>query len=312
MSNPFLTGELVIRTYLKGFFLTAKDGGHHSIDALLSNSSAVQVDERFTFSSGSPTQVTIRTTKGFYLSARGGGSIGGNADDTQTFQTERIAPAPDALFTLEGPAPNGTITIATLDGHFVTALGGGGKSTRAFHTDGTVARSWEQFYILKVGDLGSGHLYAIRPAGTGNIPGQGERISFLTAINGGNRTVHAMTANSPLQPESHFRFLSLPDGSYAFGTSNGFTVVTADNGGGLAHGTPQMDNLITTKPVTQIQDWEKFKIVETSPGLYTIQTVSGFYVAVKNDFTNISTRISFPDQAPSIGYTAHFELLMIA
>jgi hypothetical protein len=116
-----------------------------------------------------------------------------------------------------------------------------------------------------------------------------------------------MTANSKLQPESKFRLRRQPDGSYALGTSNRFTVVSADNGGGLAHSSSQRDNLFTTQ--THIQDWEKFRIVETSPGLYTIPTVSGFFVAVKNDFTNISTRISFPDEAPSIGYTAHFEFI---
>jgi len=58
-----------------------------------------------------------------------------------------------------------------------------------------------------------------------------------------------------------------------------------------------------------VQDWEKFRINETSPGVFTIQTVSGFFVAVKNDLSNISTRISFPDEAPSIGYSAKFELI---
>jgi hypothetical protein len=141
----------------------------------------------------------------------------------------------------------------------------------------------------------------------GFIPRRVESISFLTAINGGHWIVDAMTANSELQPESKSRLRRQPDGSYALGTSNGFTVVSADNGGGLAHSSSQRDNLFTTQ--THIQDWEKFRIVETSPGLYTIQTVSGFFVAVKNDFTNISTRISFPDEAPSIGYTAHFEFI---
>jgi hypothetical protein len=113
----------------------------------------------------------------------------------------------------------------------------------------------------------------------GFIPRRVESISFLTAINGGHWIVDAMTANSELQPESKSRLRRQPDGSYALGTSNGFTVVSADNGGGLAHSSSQRDNLFTTQ--THIQDWEKFRIVETSPGLYTIQTVSGFFVAVK-------------------------------
>jgi len=306
------SGVSVLRTYLKGFFVSARDGGHHSVDALLSNISAIGANEMFNFSIASSTeQVRLRTLSGYFLSARNGGGIDGNSqDDTQTFQTERMDLADDELFRLNGPDPNGWVTISTLDGHFVTALGGGGKSTRAFHTDATQAKTWERFYVLKVGDLGSGHQYAIRPAGTGFIPDRGESISFLTAINGGNRRVDAMTANSSLQPESRFTLKKQPDGTYALGTSNGFTVVSADNGGGLAHGTSDRDNLFTTE--AHILDWEKFKIFETSPGLYTIQTVSGFYVAVKNDFTNISTRISFPHEAGSIGYTAHFEFVPVA
>jgi len=55
--------------------------------------------------------------------------------------------------------------------------------------------------------------------------------------------------------------------------------------------------------------------VDQGDGTYTIQTVSGFYLAVNTKVLQatggISTRISFPDAAPQIGYTAKFELIMI-
>ena len=55
--------------------------------------------------------------------------------------------------------------------------------------------------------------------------------------------------------------------------------------------------------------------MDQGDGTYTIQTVSGFYLAVNThvlQFTGgISTRISFPDAAPQIGYAAKFELMMI-
>jgi hypothetical protein len=306
MSITLLTGQFIIRTYKSNNLVTARDGGHHTIDALISSGTSPGANDKFTFDVAN-SKVFLRTAGNYLLSAAQGGGVGAS-NDSATFQTERRELADDALFALDGPATNGAFTIATLDGHFVTAVGGGGHPTRAFHTDATVASTWEKFYLLKTGDLDSGHQYAIRPAGTGNIPGKGESLSFLTAINGGNRVVHAMTAQSNLQPESRFHIQKQPDGTYALRTSNGFTVVTADNGGGLAHGTPQQDNLLTNQ--SHVEAWEKFRIVEVSTGLYTIQTVSGFYVAVKNDFTNISTRISVPDEAPSIGYTAKFELIM--
>jgi hypothetical protein len=118
-----------------------------------------------------------------------------------------------------------------------------------------------------------------------------------------------MTADSQLVDNSSFQLRQQPDGSFALGTRLNPFLVTADDGGGLAHGTPEIDNLITTK--IQVKDWEKFRINETSPGEFTIQTFSGFFLGVKNDLINISTRISFPDQAPSIGYTAKFELIPI-
>jgi hypothetical protein len=43
---------------------------------------------------------------------------------------------------------------------------------------------------------------------------------------------------------------------------------------------------------------------------YTLQTVNNWYLGVDPRKGEISTRISDPDAAPSIGYTARFELVM--
>jgi hypothetical protein len=313
MPNPpafgALPGDFAIRTYLKNTLLTARDGGHHSIDALMTGATSVGPNERFKMEGFQPDYTILRTAGGFYLTARGAGGIGGNDDDTQTFQTERTVLADDALFRLEGPGGSGTFTIGTFNGRFVTALGGGGKTTRAFHTDATRASTWELFYVLKGGDLGSGYQYAIRPAGTGNVPGQGDVPSFVTALGGGGRTRQAMTAHSGLGPASKFRLIRQGDGSYALQTSNGINYVTAVGGGGLAHGTTDADNLQTNR--TQVQAWEQFRVVDQGDCTYTFQTVSGFYLAVGPGFETFSTRISDPNAAPSIGYNARFELMML-
>ncbi len=113
-----------------------------------------------------------------------------------------------------------------------------------------------------------------------------------------------MTAFSGLQAGSRFKLIKQSDGTYALQTSSG-NYVTAVNGGGLASG----DNLHTD--AQQVQAWEKFKIVEQPPNCsYTIQTVSGFFLAVGPGSSTISTRISDPNAAPSIGYNAKFELIM--
>jgi hypothetical protein len=115
----------------------------------------------------------------------------------------------------------------------------------------------------------------------------------------------AMTAYSGLQAGSRFRLIRQGDGSYALQTSNGVNYLTAVGGGGIASG----DNLHTD--ARQVQAWEKFKIVEQPNCSYTVQTVSGFYLAVGPGSSSISTRISDPNAAPSIGYNAKFELVMV-
>lgn len=289
-------GQFSIRTYLKNSAITARDGGHHSVDALVTNATSLGPNERFTIETAfGPFTTLFKTAGGYYVSAiQEGGADTGN--DAETFQTERTAVADDARFMLVGPVSDGRSGIRTFNGHFVTALGGGGLATRAFHTDATQESSWEWFFLLKCGDLGSGYQYAIRPAGTG---GPDHFPKFLdTYLVPGTVTVNSSITAS-------FRLIRQNDGSYALQTPDFFHYVTAVDGGGLAHGS----NLQTDR--TQVQAWEQFKIVEYESGIYTIQTVSGFYVAVGPDSSTISTRISDPDAAPGIGYNAKFELIMV-
>lgn len=305
-----LPGEFVMRTFLTNNYLTARDGGPHSIDAVITAATALGPNEKFKLITIQPDYTTIQTLQGYYVSAVGAGGLGGNFPASQVLQTERTALADDALFVLSGPDSGGLYTIGTFNGHLLTALGGGGKTTNAFHTDATVANTWEAFWVLKSGDLGSGYRYAIRPAGTG---GPGEVVNFLTAVGGGGRPGFQdgeppITHFSGQFADSQFTLVRLGDGSYALQTRSG-NYVTAVGGGGFANGV----NLLTD--ATQIQAWEKFKIVDQRDGTYTIQTVSGFYLAVNTKVLQatggISTRISFPDAAPQIGYTAKFELMMI-
>ena len=100
-------------------------------------------------------------------------------------QTELQTPQRDiALFRIDGPALPGPSRSRPTMGTFDRTRWSG-KSTDAFHTDAVQANSWEYFYFLKCGDVGSGYQYAIRPTGTGNIPGKGDFVSYLTALNGG-------------------------------------------------------------------------------------------------------------------------------
>jgi hypothetical protein len=304
-----LPGEFAIRTYLKNTYLTARDGGRHSIDAVVTAATTLGPNEKFKLTTIQPDYTSIQTPQGNYVSAVGEG--GRHFPPGEVLQTERTSLADDALFVLGGPGAAGGTNIETFNGHFLTALGGGGKTTDAFHTDATGVSTWETFWVLKSGDLGSGYRYAIRPMGTG---GPGEVVNFLTAAGGGGRPGFQdgeppVTHFSGLFADSQFTLVALGGGSYALQTRSG-NYVTAVGGGGFANGV----NLHTD--ATQIQAWEKFRIVDQGNATYTIQTVSGFYLAVNTRVLQstggISTRISFPDAAPQIGYTAKFELIMIA
>jgi hypothetical protein len=82
--------------------------------------------------------------------------------------------------------------------------------------------------------------------------------------------------------------------------------VTAANGGGLVQGSATPDILQTDR--TQVQAWEKFRIVDDGNCNYTIQTVSGYYLATNGP--KFSTDISDPNRAPTVGYNAKFNLVM--
>jgi hypothetical protein len=284
-----LPGEFALRTTLKNTFLTARDGGHHTIDALITAATAIGPNEKFKLTSFQPDFITLQTPLGFFVSAIGGGGLGGDHDPTQILQTERTVVADDALFRLVGPFVDGSFYVRTLNDHLLTALGGGGKTTAAFHTDATVPNTWEMFRMVKCGDLGSGYTYAVKRFGTNHYFWAGNAVGVLGV--------------SSLDVNAHFKIIRLADGSFALQTPDGVHYVTADDGGGHDTGQP----LLTSQ--THIQAWEKFKIADQGDGTYTLQTISGLFVGMRDNGA-ISTKIANPN-APPPGATTRFELVMV-
>ena len=305
-----LPGQFAIRTSLAEKFVTARLGGDQSIDALITTAQSVGPTEKFSmegFLQGQPTQ--LKTSNGWYITALDGGGIGAGSQDQSALLTDITNSGRLAWFGLNGPNSAGLFTLTTASGYYVTAVGGGGKATRAFHTDAKAASTWEQFYVTKIGDLGALNYYAIRPIVAG-YPTNTASMPYLTATGGGGSTaLNAVAASHSLGLAGRFRLIQQLDGSYAMQTSNGLNYVTADQGGGLAHGSTGDGDLQTNRTI--VQAWEQFKFHDQGNGLYTIQTSSGFYIGLSNDLSTISTRISFPDQAPSIGYSAYFELILM-
>jgi len=308
MSHPafgLLPGQFTIKTYLRGNLITARDGGGHNRDALITSATTVGPNEKFQLTTFQPAFTSFTTSDGDFVTAVDGG---GATAAAAAFDTTGANFTDLVLFRVDGPRGDGVYTIGTVNLNFVTALGGGGKSTEAFHTDARQANTWEYFYVLKSGDLGDGYNYAIRPAGTGFVPGQGDNPRFISATGGGGRTKDAMTTSTSRSANEIFTVEKQPNGSYALRTASG-KLVTAVGNGGLAHPTSSSDTLHTD--ATQIQAWERFNIEERSPGLYGIQTGSGFWIGMDPQFKTFSTRIDPPENAGSIGYTALFEFMMI-
>jgi hypothetical protein len=282
------------------------------LDALITSSTAVGEYEKFTVEQLANGFTLFKTAGGDYVSAAWGGGFPPSAsDDLRTMQTVETVPANDALFTVHNAIDDRSAfqgyTIQTYYNYFLTAVGGGGKSSAAFHTDATTANLWERFYIRQCGDIGDGYYYDIED---------------IAATNGGGLVKNALSLTA--EPNtSKFKLIRQDDGSYALQTSNGINYVTAILGGGLAHGTDTYDNLVTDR--TQVQAWEKFRIVLADPDncRYTIQTTSGYYIAEYYQIlgTNangesigawtLSTDISDLAAAVSLGYSPYFVLTPI-
>jgi hypothetical protein len=298
-TGSMLPGEFAIYTYLKSTYITALGGGGRTVGAMNTLPNSIGPYQRFKLwwaGPQDPQHYFIQTYSGNFLTA-----VGGGGRTTDVFHTDATQALDWEKFRFGRPSGVGWGTIQTVKGNYVTALGGGGKAEdAAFHTDAVQisvnpAPTWEWYYVQKCGDLGPDMEYAIYPSYSGTL---------WNATAGGGRVKGAIGSDL-WENGARFKFIRQPDGSYALQTPNGVNYVTAIQGGGLANGTATWDTLVTDR--TQVQAWEKFKIVDDGHCMYTIQTVSGFYVGWGGN--GISTRISDPNAAPQIGYNAKFKLL---
>jgi hypothetical protein len=88
-------------------------GGRHSVDAVITSATTLGPNEKFKLTTIQPDYTTIQTPLGNYVSAVGGGGLGGNFPASQILQTERTQLADDALFVLFGPGVGGNTSIRT-------------------------------------------------------------------------------------------------------------------------------------------------------------------------------------------------------
>jgi hypothetical protein len=279
-------GEFALRTQ-KGFYVTAIDGGGRTAEpVLLTTATTAGPWEKFRFVltyPNTPYDKSIQTSGGNYLTALNGGGLTGGAFHTDATQARgwerfRLLDLSSANF-----APS-FYALSTVNGAYVTAVGAGGKSADAFHTDARQIQGWEKFRILKCGDLGSGFEYGILDA----------EGAFLRAALPEGRSPGDILRDSWAGPETRFKLFRQNDGAYAIQTSNGVNFVTALGGGGLVQkyhkckpGFPGacIDSIssIFHTDATQVLGWEKFRFIDQGNCTYAIQTSSGFNVGIYRD-----------------------------
>jgi hypothetical protein len=136
--------------------------------------------------------------------------------------------------------------IQSYDGHYLTAIGGGGHTHNAIHTDATQAKSWERFTLVDA-DKGTPNItYGIRTV----------KGFYLSAQDGGGRITNVIHTNrTRIDDWEEFQFESLGGGYYAIKTFNG-RYLTAVNSGGLS---TQVADVLHSD-ARQVKKWEKFKL----------------------------------------------------
>jgi hypothetical protein len=278
-----LPGEFAIQT-ISGNFLTAVSGGGRTTDVIHSDARRAQAWEKFRLSvtyPNTPHDKSMQTTSGNYLTAVSGGgrttdvlhTDATQARDWERFRLIRAGVVVDRLTHYP------YFAIQTIKGFYVTAVGGGGRTTDAIHTDATQLQAWEQFRIVKCGDVGSGYAYHIKAA-------NGE---YLIPVDSSGLVGSIRLDNLGAYERKSLRFYRQGDGSYALQTSfnlyYSLKYVTALGGGGQVQkyisGT-QRSRIFHTV-ATQVQAWEKFRVIDRGNCTYAIQTASGFYVGIYKD-----------------------------
>lgn len=300
-------GQFAFRTK-KGYYLTAVNGGGRSSQPTIITSSGIAgAWEKFKIEVPNPStshDKAFRTANGNYVTAVGGGGLRINAfhtDATQAKDWERFR-----LTDLEGVAPSAPAYygLQTIKGKYLTAFGGGGQYHNALMSDAEKITDWrtgdgEKFRIVKCGDPGSGYQYGIWAAND----------AFLTASKGGGSSNYVVLSG-PSGIDPKFKLFRQSDGTYAFQTGNGVNYLTALGGGGQVQTYKKCGSSLGAclegfskifhTDATQVQAWEKFRVIDQGDCTYTIQTSSGFFMGIYKDPSGRMSLTTRRDGAPTL------------
>jgi hypothetical protein len=308
------------------YYLAAPNGGGRTIDALVTSATGIGPNERFTVEQTPGSQyLNFITAGGDFVSV----PLPYGSNLTRTTQTVLTAPADSTLFYLNRLDYFGDYNLETYYGDILYFVNDGGRSTAAIATYSVSSlppTPYDEISPQQCGDLGSGYKYSIQTGTVGGglagvgITDVGLYHLTLGAIVGDEYSnAYSIGLAEPGEVGAQFTLIQQDDGSYALQTSNG-AYVAARDGGGL----DESDDLLVVTNPPQGDTWEKFWITDQGNCTYTIRTSSGYYLAwnitpkpnhegwhinPNEDYAlKLSTDISDPAAAPSVGYSAYFVL----
>jgi hypothetical protein len=134
------------------------------------------------------TNCTFKTTNGHYVTAvNSGGLTGLGQPSFDVIHTDAVRVGTWETFALVDAGDGTHYGIRAFDGHYLTAVGGGGRTTDVIHSDATQLQGWEKFTVTKLPSAQGGQaVYSI-----GTIDGH-----FLTAVGGGGRTTDTIHSDA--------------------------------------------------------------------------------------------------------------------
>jgi hypothetical protein len=134
------------------------------------------------------TNCTFKTADGHYLTAvNSGGLTGLGQQPFDVMHTDAVRAGSWETFTLVDAGDGAHYGIQAFDGHYLTAVGGGGRTTDVIHSDATQLQGWEKFTVTKVPSAPGGQtVYSIA-----TIDGH-----YLTAVGGGGRTTDVIHSDA--------------------------------------------------------------------------------------------------------------------
>jgi len=166
----------------------------------------------------------------------------GAPDDSGSSEGNEVSEVSSAL---NGPI---TCTFQTSNKHYLTAVGGGGRTTDVIHSDATRVGSWERFTLIDSGDGSPNIHYGVRTTNG----------HFLTAVGGGGRVTDVIHSDATqLLDWEKFTMISLGFGIYAIQTVDGHYLTAVGAGGRTTD--------VIHSDATRIGSWEQFRLSCTNP-----------------------------------------------